>query len=102
MGCAQCPVSFVEKGYHGTSSIQKKGKKAGIQACIGKDNMDCFRRCNAYKGGVRGEEGGNDGRCLGDRYFNKTKQKYNSKTCGFRRCQTGCTLLSRDDDKGDA
>jgi hypothetical protein len=37
--------------------------------------MDCFRRCNAYKGGVRGEKGGNDGRCLGERYFNKTKQK---------------------------
>ena len=84
------------------SSIQKKGKKAGIRACIGKDNMDCFRRCNAYKGGVRGEEGGNDGRCLGDCYFNETKQKYNSKTCGFRRCQTGCTLLLRDNDEGDA
>jgi hypothetical protein len=23
MGCAQCPVSFVEKGSHGTSAIQK-------------------------------------------------------------------------------
>ena len=33
--------------------------------------MDCFRRCNAYQGGVRGGEGGNDGRCQGDRYFDK-------------------------------
>jgi hypothetical protein len=25
----------------------KRGKKAGIRTCIGKDNMVCFRRCNA-------------------------------------------------------
>ena len=31
MGCAQCPVSFVEKGYHGTSSIQKKAKKRAFK-----------------------------------------------------------------------
>ena len=82
----------------------QRGKKAGKRACIGKDNMDCFRQCNAYKGGVRGEEGGNDGRCLGDRYYNKSKKEYGSKTCGKTRCQTGCTLLppNDDDDGGDA
>jgi len=102
---AMCPMSCFLCGEGITRDIRntKRGKKAGIRACIGKDNMDCFRRCNAYKGGVRGEKGGNDGRCLGERYFNKTKQKYNSKTCGRRCCQTGCTLLSRDDDdEGDA
>jgi hypothetical protein len=49
----------------------KKYKKVVIRECIGKDNMGCFRRCNAYKGGVRGGEGGNDGRCQRDRFMNK-------------------------------
>ena len=95
-----CPISCVLCGEGITWNVgnTKRGKKAGIRACIGKYNMDCFRRCNTYKGGVCGEEGGNDGRCLGDRYFDKKIQKYKSKICGFRRCQTGCTLLSRDDD----
>ena len=47
-----------------------------------KDKMDCFHRCIAYKGGVRGEKGGNDGRCLGDRYYNKTEKKYMKKHAG--------------------
>ena len=66
--------------------------------------MDCFRQCNAFKGGVRGEERGNDGRCLGDRYYNKSKKKYGSKTCGNNNCcKTGCALLPpNDDDGGDA
>ena len=102
---AMCPMSCFICGEGITRDVSntKKGKKTGIRACIGKDNMDCFRRCNAFKGGVRGEKGGNDGRCLGDRLFKK-KKTYSSKTCGFRRCQTGCTLLSRDDDddEGDA
>jgi hypothetical protein len=74
---AMCPMSCFLCGEGITRNVRntKRGKKAGIRACIGKDNMDCFRRCNAYKGGVRGEKGGNDGRCLGERYFNKTKQK---------------------------
>ena len=78
----------------------KRGEKAGIRTCIEKDNIDCFRRCDAFKGRVRGEEGGNDGRCLRDRLFSKKNKKYRSKTCGSHNCQTGCTLLSRDDDDG--
>ena len=77
--------------------INAKGiqtKKAGIRECIGKDNMGCFRRCNAYEGGVRGGEGGNDGQCQRDRFMNKKIQRYNSKTCGQLRCKTDCTLLS--------
>ena len=93
-----CPMSCFVCGEGITRDVSntkgKRGKKAGIRACIGKDNMDCFRRCNAFKGGVHGEKGGNNDRCLGDRYFSKTKQRYNSKTCGQYRCQTGCTLLS--------
>ena len=49
----------------------------------------------------RGGEGGNDGRCQRDCFMNK-KKKYDSKTCGQWNCQTGCILLSRDDDEGDA
>ena len=72
----------------------KKYKKVVIRECIGKDNMGCFRRCNAYEGGVRGGEGGNDGQCQRDRFMNKKIQRYNSKTCGQLRCKTDCTLLS--------
>ena len=72
----------------------KKYKKVVIRECIGKDNMGCFCRCNAYKGGVRGGEGGNNGRCQRDRFMNKKTHKYNSKTCGAHHCKTDCTLLS--------
>jgi len=64
----------------------KKTKKAGIRECTGKDNMGCFRRCKAYEGGVRGGEGGNDGRCQRDRSMNKKEQRYMSKKCGHHRC----------------
>ncbi len=53
------------------STKKTKNKKAGIWECIRKDNMGCFRRCNAYKGGVRGGEGGNDGRCQRDCFMDK-------------------------------
>ena len=46
----------------------KKTKKAGIRECTG-DTMGCFRRCKAYEGGVRGGEGGNNGRCQRDRFM---------------------------------
>jgi hypothetical protein len=97
-----CPMSCFLCGKGITRKVcnTKRGKKAGMRACIGKDNMDCFRRCNAYKGGVRGEEGGNDGRCQGVRYFIKKRKEYGSRTCGSRSCQTGCTLLPPDDDDG--
>jgi hypothetical protein len=70
-----------------------RGKKLSDLYCYGKDNMDCFRRCNAYEGGVRGGEGGNDGRCQRDRFLHKRRQNFSRKTCGFERCLTGCTLL---------
>ncbi len=58
----------------------KNSKKGSIQECIRKDNMDCFRRCNAaYKGGVRGGEGGNDGWCQGDCYFEQKKKNTQKK-----------------------
>ncbi len=99
---AKSPMTCFLCGEGITRSVKntKIGKKAGIRACIGKDNMDCFRRCNSFKGGVRGGEGGNDGRCPGVRYFNESTKKYNTKTCGRMRCQTGCTLLPPDDDDG--
>ena len=49
---------------------------------------------NAYQGGVRGGEGGNDGRCQRDRKMDKKRHIYRSKTCGVIRCLTDCTLLS--------
>ena len=68
-------------------------KNAEKRQCIGKDNMGCFRRCNAYEGGVRKGEGGNNGRCKRDRFLQKKRQTYGSKTCGQLRCKTDCTLL---------
>ena len=41
----------------GNTKGKKSKKGSSDQQCIGKDNMDCFRRCNAYKGGVHGGEG---------------------------------------------
>ncbi len=84
----------MEKISHGTSKIQKEVIKLSVRTCNGKDNMDCFRRCNAYEGRVRGGEGGNDGRCQRDCFVQKDKQKFKRKTCGDRCCLTGCTLLS--------
>ena len=72
----------------------KKNKNACIRQCIAKDNNDCFRRCNAYEGGVRGGEGGDNGRCQRNRYLAEKRKKYTSKTCGQNRCLTDCTLLS--------
>ena len=72
----------------------KKNKNSGNRQCIAKDNNDCFRRCNAYKGGVRGGEGGDDSRCQRDRYLAEKRKKYTSKTCGQNRCLIDCTLLS--------
>ena len=76
-------------------SNTKRAKKADIRECTGKDNMGCFRRCKAYEGGVRGGEGGNDGRCKRDRFMKKKTHNYSSKTCGQLRCKTDCTLLSK-------
>jgi hypothetical protein len=69
-------------------------KRGGDKHCLGNENMGCFRRCNAYQGGVHGGEGGNDGRCEKDRKIAKSRNLYRSKTCGRHRCQTGCTLLT--------
>ena len=75
---AICPMSCFLCGEGITRDVcnTKRGiKGAGIRTCIGKDNMDCFRRCNAYQGGVRGGEGGNDGWCQRDRKMDKKRQK---------------------------
>jgi hypothetical protein len=90
MTCFLCGVGISRDV---SNTTQKKGCGDRDRQCLGKDNMDCFRRCKAYEGGVHGGEGGNDGRCQGDRNFNKKRQKYLSKTCGKQRCLTGCTLL---------
>ena len=86
MTCFLCGVGI-------SRDVSNTSKRGGDRECLGKDNMDCFRRCKAYEGGVRGGEGGNDGRCQGDRYFHTKKQRWIRKTCGAKRCLTGCTLL---------
>jgi hypothetical protein len=89
MTCFLCGGAMTR---HRTQNKYQKNKEH--LTCYRHDNIDCFKRCKAYDGGVRGGEGGNNGRCKSDRFFDKQKNSYNSKTCGHKRCKSGCTLLS--------
>jgi hypothetical protein len=71
-----CFLCGADTSRHNTNLNKRKNIR---RQCKKKDNMECFIRCNAYKGGVRGE------RCGLRRYENKSG-KCESKTCSKNRC----------------